>query len=219
MRLEEFEQTGTEERPRFVMRVEDAAGQDGYELIVTGPPDLVNIALGEADFDVSIDSSATQERAVDEVRAIENDNERAAWELAALTSDADIFKEAPEPLDTQRSVLTSLRRTRGSGTYYQATYANLGPLPSGVNLLAFVPPSLVVGGVVAPRSGDQDLYFYLGSNLQPVRSSTRPGALVDALSLVTATSIYPYMLWRVLWFTGGVCGFFRYAGYAGTIDF
>ena len=219
MRLAEFEQTGTDDRPRYVMEVEDAAGASAYELIVTGPPEVIEASMENAEFEVAIDSSATRERAEEELRSIEAENEQAAWELAGLTDTEDLFKEAPERLDTRRSVLTSLRRTRGSGTYYQATYLNIGPWATGVNLIAFMPPSLAVSALVAPRTGDQDLYHYLGSHLQPVRASVRPGTLVDALSLVTATSLYPYMFWRVRWFTGGICGLFRYNGYAGRIEF
>ena len=219
MRLEDFEQTGSIQQPRYRLEIGDAAGESAYELVIAGPPEAIEAGLRDAEFDVAIDSSATRDRAEETVREIEDENERAAWELAGLTDTADLFKEPPERLEARRSVLTSLRRIRGAGTYYQATYAGLGPWPTGVNLLALIPPSIVVAALVAPRTGDQDLYHYLGSHLQPVQASVRPGTLVDALSLVTAGSIYPYMLWRVHWFTGGTCGLFRYVGYAGRIGF
>jgi hypothetical protein len=219
MRLGDFQQTGTDDRPRLIMEIEDAAGLSAYELIVTGSREALRVAMADAELDVHIDSSASRDRAEAEVRAMEEENERAAWTLSGLDELDDMFKDAPERVDARRSVLTSLRRTRGEGTYYEATYANLGPWPTGVNLIAFMPPSLVVGALVAPSTGDQDLYHYLGSHLQPVQASVRPGTLIDTLSLVTAGSIYPYMFWRVHWFTGGTCGLFRFAGYAGRIGF
>lgn len=113
MRLEEFERTGSGDRPRYVIEIEDAAGDSAYELVVTGTPVSIGQIMENADFEVMIDSSATRERAEEELRSTEGENDQAAWEMAGLLGTDDLFKDAPERLDIRRSVLTSLRRVRG----------------------------------------------------------------------------------------------------------
>ena len=215
LRLEDLEKTGRAPRARYLARVADAKGAERYELVVAGAPAAIERAFADAEFDVAIDPNADQREWEQHLRPAWEEENRARDEFAALENVPTLFKKkAPTTPTAARSVFVSLRRLEPGGTRYFITVRNFF-VPRFFSFFFPLPPVCSTFGVLAPLSGDQDLFLHLGwPPLGPVRASVRGGTAVDVVTFAVFCTPFTHFgpIHQVFGFTGGVCSAFTFGG-------
>jgi hypothetical protein len=191
--------------PKWTATLTDSKGGDSYELSIRGPKPLVEQMFKQSEFEIEIDPGASAETA-----------QKRVLQLSAKYSDTakdpfvdpgeNLFKKLPGRINERQSVIVSVRRTRGKGTFW-AFFFPLLVVPTGANLFFILPPVSFCHAAVFPLAGDPDLFLTLNSPLPPVIASSRLGGTsIDSVVFGSLGSFVPFF--RVLGFTGGVTGFF-----------
>ena len=209
MHLKELRRSG-KDVARYAGTVADKAGARHYELTISGNRRLVEKVFAKSDYDIRIDAGAG-----------ERDAEKLAQELWKRHSTRQVKDSPGESIDSLRktlpraasranSLVISLRRTDGEGTYWSAFFPAL-VLPTGASLFFVLPPVCNCFGTVFPLTGDADLFLSLGSPFAPiVAASARGGTAIDSVAFGAPfcwpwTQVVPWF--RVFGFTPAVTGF------------
>lgn len=195
---------------RLTIAIADREGREDYELAVRGPKALISRVFEKADAEIEIDPNASTEIA--QKRFGELRNKYSASAKPSLADDGkDPFKKPQLKIDEKASVVISLYRTRGAGTFW-AFYIPLLFVPRGANLFFILPPVFTSFGAVYPLSGDPDLFLTLNGALTPtVAMSIRGGTAVDSVAFGPTSALLPspfVPFFRVNGFASGLTGFF-----------
>ena len=209
MHLKELRRSGGDVA-RYAGTVADVAGARQYELTISGSRRLVEKVFAKSDVDIRIDAGAG-----------ERDAEKLSQELWQRHASRDVHASPAESIDSLRktlpktasrasSLVISLRRTEGKGTFWGAFFPAL-IVPRGVSLFFVLPPICNCLGAVFPLSGDPDLFLSLGSPFAPiVAASARGGTAIDTVAFGPTlcwpwAQVFPWF--RVFGFRPGVTGF------------
>jgi hypothetical protein len=157
MRLEEFEDHGTDEWARLVMPVRDLSGAEGYELVVAGRPPLVTQALKHVVLEVEVDPDGTPETLEERLRPDLRARDELIEEMAALSRPPLLPREAPPLPSADESVFVSLRSERQQrtasrkGTSFRISLPGMMLWP-GVFFLVFLPITRACFATASPVS-------------------------------------------------------------------
>jgi hypothetical protein len=202
MKLEDFTQGRRDARPVYSLPIE--AGDSRYELAISGPTALVKRVFAKADIEVRIDPAGTQKTFDKELKGLLRD-EKPPTNLSIDEMEAGFAKKAPEPT-LARSVLMSLRRIEGDGTFFFLAIGGF-VMPARVSIFLTLPPSIVCQAIVRPTTGDQDVRLWLAwpPGFGPVSSSTRGGTATDMVTF----GPFPFgPIVELAGWTTGICGAF-----------
>jgi hypothetical protein len=209
--LADFKTSGRGARTRFVARVTDAATQEEFELTIAGPGALVKRMFADAEIDLTIDSTRTQDQLLADVKPAQEEQRKAMWELAGLEDPGALLKPAPAPPQPKTSVFAAVRPVTGHGTPF-AMLATGFFVPTGVSFFFFGSWVFTAIGSLRPTTGDQDLFLRLFSPTGTAVSSSLAGG--TSLDFVAFT--FPFFPWvpvfQVFGFTAGTCGTFAAQG-------
>lgn len=191
--------------------VADAEGNRDYELSITGPRRVVEAAFKGVDFEIEIDRQATPEKF--EARSREFWKRRAGGRDGAPKSSAPtidrVSRKAPPAANAKNSIVVSLRRIKGSGTFWAAWFPGL-VLPAGFSLFFVLPRVWNCWGIVVPALGDADIFLTLGSPASPVvMAATAGGPTVESVTFTGAPFPWTHFAawFRVLGFVNTVTDF------------
>jgi hypothetical protein len=174
-------------RPRatgapYLGTLTDTAGDEHYELAISGPAALVKRVFAECDFEWRIDPSSGEKDAPKLIREIWDKHVRGnilAGEAETVTS---LAKTELKPSKASDSVVVSVRRTQGEGTFWFFAFPGLF-VPRGGNIFFTLPPICNTTGTVIPLSGDPDLFLSRnGPFTAVVAASVRAGTAIDTVS-------------------------------------
>jgi hypothetical protein len=175
--------------PRWTAVVADKKGNKSYELTIRGDKGIVGSIFKESDFEIEIDPESSEDSGRARLQQL-YDKYSVTAKDPFVDPGQDFFKKPIEKFEKANSVIVSLRRTRGKGTFF-AIFLPLLPIPTGVNLFLVLPPVSTCQGTVFPISGDQDLFLTINSPLLPVVASSRlGGTAIDSVGF-TAPNIAP----------------------------
>jgi hypothetical protein len=213
------------ETARYTLTLADDQGAEDYELTITGTRTLVEKVFAESDFEITISPKANEKEAERRAHELWTKYSSAMVKEAAPAEDIDsLSKSAPKDATAKNSIVVSLRRTRGEGTFFAIWFPLF--IPRGVSVFFVAPPApIVCQGSVAPSflvpGGDADLFLTLNGFSTPVvSSSTRAGQAVDSVAFIVPTFVIqgdpPLFVrsppvrpcYRVLGFSTVLTGFF-----------
>jgi hypothetical protein len=210
MRLEDLTRSRVAGGSHYVGTLTDSARDEHYGLSISGPASLIQKVFAKSDFEHWIEPKATAKGAPARSRKFWMTYAGEAVARGALETVAALEKPVPAAATPKSSIVVSLRRTEGEGTWWGAWFPLLG-LPAGANLFFVLPPICNCFGFVAPTSGDPDLFLTANGPTTPTLafSMLGPGA-VDSVSFGPGlcwpwTEFVPWF--RVNAFTACVCSF------------
>lgn len=206
MRLKDLNRTGGA-AARYVGPLSDVAGARQFEISISGPRRVVEKAFAESNFEVRIDSAATAAQVEPMTKELWDRHARRHQHVAPAATVDDLRKKSPAPPHPEKSVVVSLRRLEGKGTFWSVYFPALG-IPMGVSFFFVLPPVCSCFGAVFPSAGDADLFLSLGSAFSPpVSAGTKGGLAIDTVSFGSPlcwpwTQVTPW--YRVLGFLPSV---------------
>jgi len=210
MRLKEMKRSGKAGTVRYLAILADDLGKSDYELSIHGPAKLAEKIFDKCDFQITIRPKATAADA----EAQSRETWRRYYPTAKLSQDApglEVFdKQKVAPATSRNSVVVSLRRVRGEGTFWAGLFPNLF-VPAGANLFFVMPSVCNCSGTLFPSSGDPDLFLTLNGITTPtVAASLKFGTAIDSVFFGSAicwpwAEFWPFF--RVNGFVTGVCTF------------
>jgi hypothetical protein len=181
---------------RYTLTLADDQGAPDYELTITGPRALVEKVFAKSDFEITISPKTNQKEAERRANAIWKKCSSTLVKEVAPAEDIDsLLKSAPKDATAKNSIVVSLRRTRGEGTFFAFWFPLF--IPRGVNVFFVTPPaSFYCTGSVSPSSlvpgGDADLFLSLnGFSTPPVASGTLSGLATDTVSFIVPVVVIP----------------------------
>jgi hypothetical protein len=209
MKIEQMEKS-KERGPKWTAVLTDTRGSDSYELAIRGPKALVGRVFEKSNFEIEIDPDASAETAQTRLAQL-----FAKYSVTAKDPFVDPghnpFKKPTARIDEAKSVIVSVRRTRGKGTLW-ALFFPLLWVPAGANLFFILPPVSFCHAAVFPVVGDPDLFLTLNSPLPPtVAMSKMSLTAIDSVTFgVPGLPGVFVPFFRVNGFTTGVTGFFMF---------
>jgi hypothetical protein len=211
MRLAELEQVRGGKRPAFRAPLE--AGDGRYELVISGPPAVVKKAFAKAEIEVEADAKATPKSW--NAEAAKRLGEHGIPDGIGLADlEAGLAKKAYPAPTPATSILASLRRLEGEGTTFSFSIMGLF-LPAGLSLFFGLPLVCTCFGLVAPKTGDQDILLHLGwPPIGPVRISAKGGTAVDVVTFASPCTPFTQFvpIFQIFGWTTGTCGTFAVGG-------
>ncbi len=181
MRLKELSRAGGAVA-RYVAPLADVAGARQFEITISGPRRLVEKAFSDVDFEVRIDSTVKAGQVDAMTAEVWDRYARRHQQVAPVATVDDLRKKLPTSPNPEKSVVLSLRRVEGKGTFWSAYFPTLG-IPMGVSLFFVLPPVCSCFGAVFPSAGDADLFLSLGSPfILPVSAGTKGGLAIDTVA-------------------------------------
>lgn len=182
MHLAEMERSGRGAKTRYIATLTDDSGASGYELVIAGPGELVKKIFNKSDFEATISPKATRKDAEAAFEATWKKYGKPFADLTRVQNISGLIKKEPGKITPDNSVLVSVSRTRGEGTFWGFWLPVLF-VPQGENLLFALPPVCVCFGQLDPSSGDPDLFLTLnGVSTPTVRASVGGGLARDSVS-------------------------------------
>jgi hypothetical protein len=181
MRLKDLKRPRTSGHP-YIGTLTDAAGDTHYELAISGPSKLIQKAFGDSEFDWQIDPKATEHDWVPRYQEmwaqhIELDGTSKVPETVAA-----LAKKAPVAATPVNSIVVSVRRAQGEGTWWGFWWPALA-LPRGANLFFVLPPICNCAGAVIPVAGDPDLFLSANGPRNPIiAASTLTAGFIDRVA-------------------------------------
>jgi hypothetical protein len=176
MRLRDLKHPRTEGDP-YVGTLKDSAGDTHYELVISGSSRLIQKVFAESDFEYQIDPNATEKDWIL--------NSQKMWERHARLDGlntpetiAALETSLPGPATGRNSIVVSVRRTEGQGTWWGWWWPLLA-LPAGRSLFFTLPPICNCAAFVVPSIGNPDLFLSANGPFTPVIgfSMLGPGAI------------------------------------------
>jgi hypothetical protein len=209
MRLKELKRSRTGDTP-YIGTLTDVTGDSHYALAISGPDDLVKKIFTRSDFEWRIDPKPSDKDVnarFQEKWGMHTDTVAAAGDPETIAS---LGKGLPKAATARNSVVVSLRRTQGQGTWWWMWFSAL-IIPRGANVFFVLPPICNAFGLVVPLSGDPDLFLTRNGPFTPaVSSSMRGGTAIDRVAF-GPTICWPweeYVPWfRINGFRSSVTGF------------
>jgi hypothetical protein len=181
MRLKELKRSRTGDRP-YVATLDDMNGDSHYELAISGPDELVKKVFAKSDFEWRIDPKVAEKDVAGRNREMWDRYASAGDQANEPETIASLSKAAPKAATARNSVVVSLRRTQGEGTWWWMWFPTL-LIPAGFNLFVILPPVCNAFGFTVPHSGDPDLLLMRnGPFFPPVSASTLRGTAVDRVA-------------------------------------
>lgn len=162
---------------RYLGALSDSAGDAFYELGISGPARLVEKAFAHSDFEYAIEPKATQKDWPARTRkfwnryAGESRGPREHETVAALT------RKPPAAANSKNSIVVSVRRTEGEGTWWGFWWPLVG-LSAGSSIFFLLPPVCNCSAFTLPASGNPDLFLTANGPATPLlaASTAGPGA-------------------------------------------
>jgi hypothetical protein len=189
---------------RWITGLADTTGNATYELAIRGPKDMVMRVFERSDFEFEIDPNAFGEAAQRRLKQL-FDKYSVNAKDPFVDPGQNAFKKPASAIDERKSIVVSVRRTEGRGTFW-ALFFPLLALPRGFNLFFILPPVSFCQAWVLPVLGDADLFLTLNGPMPPiVASSTLAGTAIDTVSFGLTGVFVPFF--RVTGFTTAVTGF------------
>jgi hypothetical protein len=171
-------------KPTFVGTLTDNVGDSNYELSISGQPALLKQVFAESEFESLIDPRANETDWIPRYQDIWSGKTAMADDLAEPETIAALDKARSEetPATAKNSIVVSMRRTKGKGTWWWFWFPTLA-IPRGVSVFFVLPPICNCSGFVLPVSGDPDLFLRLNGPFAPfAAASTRGPGLIDSVS-------------------------------------
>lgn len=181
MRLKDMKRSRSDNSP-YLGTLTDVTGATHYEIAISGATKLIQNTFGEVEFQYQIDPHATD---ADWIARYQKMWARQVGDAAASETHettAALTKKGPPPSTAQNSIVVSVRRTQGKGTWWAFAFP---PFPMAVrtNVFFTLPPICNCSGIVAPLSGDADLFLSANGPRNPViAASTRGVGQIDLVS-------------------------------------
>jgi hypothetical protein len=195
--------------PSWAMRVADKTGREDYELTIRGPNALVSKVFEKSDPEIEIDPHGSDDTARKRIIELRDKYSRSA-KAPHVDDGKGAFKKPRLKIDEKTSVVVSLRRIRGEGTFW-AFFIPFLFIPRGANLLFALPPVFSCVGSVFPLAGDPDLFLTLNGVFTPtVAMSIRAGTAIDSVAFGPMPVRFPpafVPFFRVSGFTTTLTGF------------
>jgi hypothetical protein len=195
---------------RYAAALSDTAGDSHYELGIYGPDALIRKVLANSEFEHWIEPKATEKdwpgrsKSFWERHAGAHPGPRPHGTVNALDG------TPPRAPTAKSSIVVSVRRTEGRGTWWGFWWPALG-LPAGSSVFFVLPPVCNCSGFVLPASGNPDLFLTANGPFTPLiaASTGGPGAF-DSVAFGPAicwpwTEFVPWF--RVFAVTTTVCSF------------
>jgi hypothetical protein len=162
---------------RYLGTLSDSAGDTSYELAISGPARLIDKAPADSDFEHGSNPQqprrnwATRTRKFWYRHAGENRRPREHETFAALA------RKPPPATNAENSIVVSVRRTEGEGTWWGFWWPALG-LSAGSSIFFLLPPICNCSAFVMPASGDPNLFLTANGPATPLlaASTAGPGA-------------------------------------------
>lgn len=157
MRIEELKRPRRDGDP-YIGQLTDSVGDTFYELAISGSSKLIQQVFAESDFEYVIDPKATDTDWVPRYQEMWTSNLATGRGAEGPETIAALDKPLPAVASAKNSIVVSMRRTEGQGTWWGWWWPMLS-LPAGANLFFVLPPICNCLGVVVPISGDPDLFL------------------------------------------------------------
>lgn len=181
MRLKDLKRPRTDASP-YLGTLTDAAGDTHYELAISGPGKLIQKTFAETDFQYQIDPKANETDWVPRFQEMWAKNMAPDAAKAPPETIAALDKKTPTAATPLNSIVVSVRRTQGQGTWWGWWWPLLA-LPRGANIFFVLPPICNCAGVVVPITGDPDLFLSANGPRNPIiAASTRGAGLIDRVA-------------------------------------
>lgn len=175
MRLDSLtasESPGGAGRTRFETLVADITGAEDYRLVIDGPDEQVRRSLAEGEITIRIDPKGTRQELYAHYERVRGKELERLSSLASLEKPLDVFTRPSVP-DPAKSVLISLHRIRGHGSFYEIGFPWFLGLGESLNML--LPPVCVCMGdtypAAVPEGGMLSLTLALNFASTPVATS------------------------------------------------
>ena len=175
MRLGDLKRARVGRGIRYVGSLTDSAGDTRYELGISGPAALIEKVFAESEFEHWIEPKATEKDSPSRSRKFWNTHAGTSAGVTSLETIESLDKTVPAAPTAKNSVVVSLRRTEGEGTWWGAWWPLLA-LPVGANLFFVLPPVCNCFGFVAPVTGDPDLFLTANGPSTPTIAFSMLGA-------------------------------------------
>ncbi len=209
MRLKDLKRPRTDSAP-YIGILTDSTGDTHYELAISGSSKLIQRVFAESEFEYQIDPKATETNWVPRYQEMWARNAGAGGGMKEPETIAALEKAMPVAAKAKNSIIVSVRRTEGQGTWWGWWWPMLG-LPAGTNVFFILPPICNCSGVVVPVTGDPDLFLSANGPRTPVIAASMLGrGAVDRVAFgpVICWPWEEFVPWfRVNAFTNCVTGF------------
>lgn len=210
MKLKDMKRSG-KDMARHTKTLTDEQGAPDYEITITGTSSLVQKVFEKSDFEIIIDTKATERDAERRAKELWEKHSGTVEEAAPAADVESLRKSAPKEVTKQNAIVVSIRRTRGEGTFF-ALWLPLLAIPKGVSLFVVGLPAVICQGSVFPMVGDTDLFLTLNGPLPPnVSVSSMGGLAIDTVTFGVAPSPAPRPVipfYRLFGFSNTVTGFY-----------
>jgi hypothetical protein len=207
MRFRDLEEVRHGQRTKFRAQIDDQ-----HELVVSGPPELLEEMLQEAQFDIRMDASGNPDPWSQDVEVIRSQHRSTYSELARLDDIDALFKDPPLPASPRSSVVAAIRATGGHGTPFFISVSGL-VVPTAASMFFHGCWVSACTAMAVPFVGDQDLILRLFSPTgPPIAASALPGLSPETVLLALPP---PFLFLPVVQLAapvGGICGQLTFTG-------
>jgi len=193
---------------KWLTELADTNDLKNYEMAIRGPNQLVSRVFAKSEFAIEIDTALSGESAARRYNELWAKYSATAKDTYMDDGESP-FKKPTATISDKDSIVVSLRRTQGAGTFWSVFIPLF--VPRGVNIFFILPPVRTCVGALFPVSGDPDLFLTLNGVFTPtVAASIRAGTAVDSVSFTSAPPLFvPFVpFFRVRGFAAGFTGFF-----------
>jgi hypothetical protein len=173
MRLKDFKRPRRDGEP-FIGTLTDSVGATHYELAISGSPKLIQQAFAESELEYIVDPKATESNWVPRFQNMWMDKTGKRPRSEQPETIKALSKRMPPAASAKNSIVVSLRRTQGQGTWWAFWWPALS-LPAGASLFFVLPPICNCSGVVVPISGDPDLFLSANGPFNPIIAASTLG--------------------------------------------
>lgn len=181
MRLTDLKRPRTANAP-YLGTLTDVAGNEHYELAISGPAQLVKSVFAESDFEWRIDSKASEKDSIKLTQDIWDKHASPNALAGEAETVASLAKTELKAAKAASSVVVSVRRTEGKGTFWFFAFPGL-VIPRGANIFFTLPPICNATGTLIPLAGDPDIFLSRNGAFTPiVAASARAGIAIDTVS-------------------------------------
>jgi hypothetical protein len=165
MRLKGMKRSRADNSP-YVGTLTDVTGATHYEIAISGATKLIQKTFGDVEFEYQIDPNATDADWVTRYQKMWTKPVGDAVASETHETAAALTKKGAAPATAQNSIVVSVRRTQGKGTWWAFAFP---PFPMAVrtNVFFALPPICNFSGIVAPISGDADLFLSANGSRNP----------------------------------------------------
>lgn len=187
MKLKDLKRSGAKESV-YSGVVADVAGHSDYELSITGAREMVERMFEKVDVELDIDPKASKDEFESRSQTVwkRHARGRAPVPPPAARPIKDLIRKEPPAATPRNSVVVTLRRTKGEGTFWGVWLPRVF-IPAGASLFLVLPRVWTCWGVVVPTFGNPNLFLSIGAPFAPpVSAAVAPGLTVEAVGFTGA---------------------------------